>query len=132
MRQRGFSLLEILVAFSVLALSLGILMQIFMGATRNADLAKNQLRATTLAQSLLAGVDAEPLLSPAESSGAESDGFRWRIQIAPFEGTGGDGVAIPQSMAVLWQVSVRVAWDGNPHEPERTLALVTLRARPGQ
>ena len=64
MRQRGFSLLEILVAFSIMALSLGVLMEIFADAARNADLARNQMRAVALARDR--EVDAQALLRRGE------------------------------------------------------------------
>ena len=43
--ERGFSLLEILVAFSILALSLGVFMQIFSASLRNADITRDQAQA---------------------------------------------------------------------------------------
>lgn len=134
MRQRGFSLLEILVAFSILALSLGVLMQIFSGATRNADLARDQSRAVTLAQSMLASTHAEAVLAIAENHGTTDDGFRWQIEVAPFE----DAPAADQAAGLrqptpldLWRISTRVAWGGSG-SPERSIQLATLRTRPRQ
>ncbi len=133
MRQQGFSLLEILVAFSILALSLGALMQIFSGATRNADLARDQSRATALAQSLLASTHSEPVLTASENGGTTDDGLRWRIEVVPFEETGDMGAPPAIAMAVpldLWQIKARVAWGGGFGSPERSVSLATLRTRP--
>jgi general secretion pathway protein I len=133
MRQQGFSLLEILVAFSILALSLGVLMQIFSGATRNADLARDQTRATALAQSLLASTHIEPVLAASGNGGTTDDGLRWRIEVAPFEDA--NEMDAPPAIATaapldLWLIKARVAWGGDFGSPERSVSLATLRTRP--
>ena len=134
MRQQGFSLLEILVAFSILALSLGVLMQIFSGATRNADLTRNQTRATALAQSLIAGTSAESTLAAGENRGTTDDGFRWHIEVAPFDdSSSAEGAAsTPTAVASLdlWRIAVQVAWEGGAGLNERSVSLATLRTRP--
>jgi general secretion pathway protein I len=134
MRQQGFSLLEILVAFSILALSLGVLMQIFSGTTRNADLARDQTRATALAQSLLASTHVEPILTASENGGTTDDGLRWRIEVAPFEDADEPGApppAMPMPTTLdLWLIKARVAWGGGLGSQERSVNLTTLRTRP--
>lgn len=133
MRQRGFSLLEVLVAFTVLALSLGVLMQIFSASLRNADITREQGEATTLAQSLLAGIGVETPLAASESSGVHADRFRWRIQIAPFQEpprVGQTEGINPIATLDLWQVTVSVSWGGGASpSSERAVTLATLRTQ---
>lgn len=130
-RQRGFSLLEILVAFSILALSLGVLMQIFSGSLRNADVTRDQAQAVALAQSLLASAGVEATLVPGESTGALDEKFRWLLRVSPFvqEPRPGETVRSPLPLE-LWEVAVRVAWGGDSRLPERALTLTTLRVQP--
>lgn len=132
MRQEGFSLLEILVAFSILALSLGVLMEIFSGATRNADLARDRTRATELARSLMASTAAEPVLLPSDNRGTTGDAFHWQVQVEPYreEGVELRSSVIPLSALDTWQIKVRVAWGGDSGTPERLVTLATLRVRP--
>jgi general secretion pathway protein I len=133
MRNKGFSLLEILVAFSILAIALGVLMQIFASAARNADLAREQARATTLAQSLLASASVEAVLVAGETSGSTPDMFRWQVEVAPFDTADGPTDNVPAAMPSpldLWRVTARVAWDGAGSIPERSVTLATLRTRP--
>mgnify|MGYP001765717663 CR=1 FL=1 len=129
-RSRGFSLLEILVAFTILALSLGVAMQIFSGAMRNADIVRDQAEATALAQTLLAGAGTETPLGPSESSGALADRFRWQLSVVPFDeghrpGTSGNVSAATQ--ITLWRVTASVSWDSGDGDRERNVALSTLR-----
>ena len=131
--QRGFSLLEILVAFSILALSLGVLMQIFSGSLRNADVTRDQAQAVVLAQSLLASAGVEATLVPGESAGVMDDKFRWLLRVSSFveEPRHAETEAMRSPLPLdLWEVAVRVAWGGDSRLPERALTLTTLRVQP--
>jgi general secretion pathway protein I len=131
-RQRGFSLLEILVAFSILALSLGVLMQIFSGSLRNTDLSRDQAQAVVLAQSLLAAAGVEAPLAAGESAGTLDDRFRWTLLATPMqlESLAGETTTLKSlSTLELWEVSARVAWGGGNGDPERDLTLTTLRTQ---
>lgn len=132
-KQRGFSLLEILVAFTILALSLGVLMQIFSGSLRNADITRDQAQAVALAQSLLGSAGVEAPLVAGESTGVLDDKFRWLLRVNPFvqEPRSGEAGALRSPLILdLWEVTVRVAWGGDSRSQERALALTTLRAQP--
>jgi general secretion pathway protein I len=135
MRQRGFSLLEVLVAFTILALSLGVLMQIFSGSMRNTDITRDQAEATALAQSLLAAIGVEAPLAAGQDSGSHADKFHWQIEVAPFlqEPRVGQSEALSTVGAPalnLWQVTTRVAWSGTGTSSEHAVTLTTLRAQP--
>jgi general secretion pathway protein I len=132
-QQRGFSLLEILVAFSILALSLGVLMQIFSGSLRNAEVTRDSAQAVALAQSLLASAGVEATLVPGESAGVLGDKFRWLLRVSPLvQGPRpGETEAVRAPLPLdLLEVTVRVAWGGDSRSPERALALTTLRLQP--
>lgn len=132
-QQRGFSLLEILVAFSILALSLGVLMQIFSGSLRNADVTRDQAQAVALAQSLLASTGMEATLIAGENAGVLDEKFRWLRRVNPFvqEPPTGETEAVRSPLPLgLWEVTVRVAWGGDSRLPERALTLTTLRVQP--
>lgn len=83
-RQAGFSLLETLVAFSILALCLGILLRIFGGGGRLAGLSDEHARAVILAESLLAGAGIQTPLQPGESGGEIDDRYRWTLRVNPY------------------------------------------------
>lgn len=121
-RQGGFSLLEVLVAFSILALSLGVLLRIFSGDGRLAGQAEEHSRAVALAQSLLAGAGVETPLRPG-ATGGNIDGYEWAMSVTPFVPS---GVSLPeqQPFKPYW-VAVAVEWgDGGDR---RSFDLGTLR-----
>lgn len=82
-RQSGFSLLEVIVAFAIMAMALGALYQVSLGSTRAALQAETATRMAVLAQSLLAEY---PYVAPAgiEASGQSPDGLFWRVHSEVF------------------------------------------------
>ncbi len=78
---KGFSLLEILVAFSILAVSLSILLQIFSTGVNTAIVAEEYTIATQIAESLMAKVGVEEAMVLGEKSGVENDKYYWQLLI---------------------------------------------------
>ena len=121
----GFSLLEVLVAFVILALTLSVVMRIFSGGLRNAALADDYSRAVLLAESRLAELSVRPVEGEA---GGEFDGkFRWHSSTHPWVddiAAAGEGT---QPMPVrLMEIEVRVAW-GEEGGKSREVGLNTLQ-----
>lgn len=130
-RQGGFSLLEVLVAFVILALSMGTMMQIFSGGLRNVGLSEEYARAVAIAETQLVGVGVEAPLTPGEAQGEFAGKYRWRLVAKPLEGE----MASPQTQATgqaivsptgLMGVSVTVEW-GADATNSRTLTLHSAR-----
>lgn len=117
----GFSLLEVLVAFVVMALTLGVLFQIFGTGLRTAGTADEYARAATLAQGRLAlAADTPPLTAGRRSGEFAGTPFGWEQVIEP----AADGPTRPEGLEA-YRVSVRVSWAGA--RGERELVLETLR-----
>jgi general secretion pathway protein I len=83
--QRGFSLLEVVVAFAILALSLGVLLQIFSGAMNATSLSGFYSRAASLAEARLASVGLEIPLEPGAVAGSTPGGLHWQVVIDRYD-----------------------------------------------
>lgn len=126
--QRGFSLLEVLVAFVLLAMALALILQIFSTGVAASGRTAAHGRAVTLATSLLARLDAEPVLREEQRSGS-NDGMRWRMAIQPAPEplagsgqTGGDG-------AKLYRIRLQIRWQRDGGGGEVTLQTLRLGGR---
>jgi len=127
---RGFSLLEVLVAFVILALILSVLMQIFSGGLRNASRADEYQQAVLLGQSKLASVGIETPLAVSEINGEFDAVYRWHISIRPYLETPAQvssqtGLPAPILPVSLLEVEIQVLWGGS--DPPRSASLKTLR-----
>jgi general secretion pathway protein I len=115
--QRGFSLLEVLVAFSIMALVLGTLFEIAGTSTRNSAHLQRHTYATLIGESLLGLYSSVPTGGLREH-GESSDGFRWRIVSEPLAPSERSAPQQPAPMAVFHLVRIAVEWDdrGKTHE----------------
>jgi general secretion pathway protein I len=131
-RLRGFSLLEVLVAFVIVALVGTALFQLFGGALNNAAAADDYSRAVLLAESRLASTALEsvPLREGGGDQGRSEDGkYTWVTTVQPYVGpdTTPDQDRLGQAANVkLWRISVTVSWPGTLGQ-DRTLSLATVR-----
>jgi len=117
-RARGFTLLEVIVAFTILSIALAALLQAF--ATGMKSLSAAQASATSVlhARSKLDEVGVSLALKEGESSGEFEDGYVWKVRIA--RAGGDDDVVDP--IALAYRVEVEVTGPGGG-----ALTLTTLR-----
>ena len=126
----GFSLLEVLVAFVILALVGAALFQLFGGALNNASAADEYSRAALFAESRLTAAAAETPLREGGDQGVSEDGkYAWATRIEPYVApkTTADEDRLGQLSAVrLWRISVTVSWPGTLGN-QRSVSLASVR-----
>ena len=123
-RQGGFTLIEIVVAFVVLAMVLGTAYEIFSrGFARAADL-EGYSRALVVAQSKLATVGLEDALKEGETQGDSEDRrFHWALAVKAADESADPSK--PASSYLLYRIEVRVTWRGADAK-EHAVSLATL------
>jgi general secretion pathway protein I len=82
----GFTLIEVLVALSVVAVSLGAIGSLIATTVRGTRSIDQHLTFVETARALEAGLPDREQLKPGNMSG-ETAGFQWRVDVMPFVGT---------------------------------------------
>jgi general secretion pathway protein I len=124
-RQSGYSLIEVLVAFMILALALTVLMRIFSGGLRNVSVSSDYAVAALIAESRLAAAGIDIPLAPGEMSGTEGERFEWTVSVQDYEPWPGYRSAAKGLDA--FRVTVRVEWPNG--DSTRSVGLSTVRLR---
>ncbi|HWA90947.1 MAG TPA: type II secretion system protein [Rhizomicrobium sp.] len=122
--ERGFTLLEVLVALTILGVALTVLFGIFGHSLSRARETQSRLEARTLASSLLAEAETAPALAYGDRGGRVQSGMDWQLSVRPY-GDDKDLQAWPSAAA---QVSATVRW--GDRGPGQSLTLTTLRLLP--
>lgn len=125
--QRGYSLIEVIVAFALLAAALTLLLGALSGAARQVRGAADAGRAALYAQSVMAQVGVGQPLRPGRTDGEFEEGrYRWAVDVRPWTDPErpADALRDPAAMRLL-EVRLGIEWgEGGPRE---RLLLRTLR-----
>ena len=117
--QRGFTLLELLVAFAIMGISLGMLYRATGSSARNVGEIERVTQASELAESLLALHDALP--PGGWNEAGRSAGFAWSARSAPYPTSAAANPLVPP----LYEIALTVQWSDNGRS--RSIDLATLR-----
>jgi general secretion pathway protein I len=150
---RGFSLIEMVAAFLVFALGVGVLMQILATSMHSARRSSEYTLAALWAQSLLDTVGVGAPIQPGQSSGDFDENYAWQLNIQQVDpgavepapqvaAAGNSNVAQPRQTSVanagvgggiqngqfdLYQVDLTVFWGGRFGGTSHTAVFSTLR-----
>jgi general secretion pathway protein I len=84
-REAGFTLVEVVVAFAIVALVLGGLYHLMADALRGETRAKVNEQALALASAHLEAIGIDRALEPGDTTGVYATGLAWRLTIEPIE-----------------------------------------------
>jgi prepilin-type N-terminal cleavage/methylation domain-containing protein len=120
--EKGFTLLEVIVAMAILATGFLAVVQLFSGGARLASASDEYLRGVALAQHKFTQLELKDFQSDETSGEFENDpAYRWSFEQEPYASPLNDSANGIQ----LSQVTLTVTWDG-PTE-ERTIRLTSLK-----
>lgn len=114
--EAGFTLIEVIVAFTIMSVILVIVLQLFSAGQIASRASCDYTRAVIYAKDIMEEISG----SPEQGSGEFDDGFFWETEVTPYE----DSEGIVEN---LLQIKVKVSWDNVRHKP-KSLELVSLKA----
>ena len=124
LNNRGFSLLEVLVAFSIMAMASGVIYQIYAKGTAAAILGKEYTEAVIIAESQMASLEIETGLADRTVSGISEGKYAWRMTIRDQGKHANDPPAATPPLA-LKEIEFEVAWESLGRQ--RSFNIYTLR-----
>ncbi len=118
-RAGGFTLLELLLAFLVFALSFATVLEILSGSIRNTVKAREFTEAALTAQSVMDQVGLEIPLQSGFAAMGEAGDYRWEIELFDYVDTGENPYSVDLAELTgieLLQVELLVSWGEPPRE----------------
>ena len=121
-RSFGFTLLETLVALSVLAISLGTAYQVFSSSLRSTDLANDYAQASMYADSHLADIYGNIETLVGLSEGSYNKRYQWQLNVQPVDVNRNELIS---SGVINYKVELKVLWKSKTGH--RSIQTMTFR-----
>ena len=119
----GFALIEILVAVSVLAISLVVIFQLFSGGLKSRQLSEQYARGVFHAREQMAEILLIPDLSEGETQGEFEDAYEWQAVITRVVSEEDEEKNLPVN---LLNIRMRINW--REGEKKKSFVIDTLKA----
>lgn len=126
-RNKGFTLIEVVVALAILGVALTVIIELFSGGLRLARASMEYTNAVNYARTKLEEIAVRPSLDEGTQEGESNDKtFRWQVGVKKI-----DLLSIDKSMDYkppvgLYQVKIDVFWKSG--SKERSTSIESLRA----
>lgn len=120
----GFTLIEILVAISILAICLVVVLQLFSGALKSSRVSDEYTKGVFYAQEKMEEILLRPVLISGTEKGVFHDAYRWRAEIVRMNQTEEEASKLPID---TFQITVDVSWHRAPAGEGKYFRLSTLK-----
>ena len=111
---RGFTLLEVMLAFVIFALTFATVLEIMAGSMRSVRRASDDTEVALYAQSLMDLVGTEIPVEEGDYSGTGMDRYNWRLGIYLYSASGADAetqILAEMSGIELYWIDLDIEWD---------------------
>jgi general secretion pathway protein I len=115
---RGFTLLEVLIAFVIATLALGVVFEVTVQALQASTVAARYDEAVVRARSHLAMVTRGGSLMPGDWHGDDGGGFHWHVHVSSVAEGAARQIARTAVPIALYAISVRITWTEDDHTRE--------------
>ncbi|MZG53830.1 MAG: prepilin-type N-terminal cleavage/methylation domain-containing protein [Nitrospinae bacterium] len=120
--EKGFSLLEVIVALAIMAGGFLAVLNLFSGSVRSVDFSGQYLKAITLANSKMNELEIANFAVDDQSGSFENEeNYRWELDITPYDSELND----EETNIQLQKVLLKVLWNDSGNS--RNIELATLR-----
>lgn len=124
----GFTLLEVMLAFVVFAISFAIVLEIMGASMRSVSRAADDTEVALLAQSVMDLVGTELLIEEGQYDGTSMDRYDWRLDIFPYEVEGERSLATPELVEIsgieLYWVDLEISWQSGRRERDMRFSTI--------
>ncbi len=120
----GFTLIEILVAISILGISLVVVLQLFSGALKSARVSDEYTTGIFYAQETMEEILLRTELTPGAEEGDFDHNYRWRAEVLRLEQVEEEASKLPFD---TFQILVDVSWGGVTEGKGKHFQLSTLK-----
>jgi len=129
MRQRGFTLIEIVVALAILGVGLIVIIELFAGGLRLGRTSEEFSKAVSLARMKLEEVSLNPVLQEGSETGEFDKDFRWQVDVKKVDILPVERPPEFQPLVEFYRVKVDVLWKSG--SKERITGIETYRTVQG-
>ena len=126
---RGFTLLEVMLAFVIFALSFAVVLEIMAGSMRSVRRASDDTEVALFAQSIMDLVGNEIPIEEGEYSGTGMERYDWQLDITLYESGGeqeGTQELAEMSGIELYRVDLGIDWESGRRQ--RDFQFSTIRS----
>ena len=121
----GFSLLEVIVALSIMAVGFATIMQLFSGSIKSINLSEEYLKAVALANHKMDQLELNDFLTKKYSGEFENEpNYSWTLDLEPYEN---EVLNDEEENIQLAKVTLNIQW--NSRGKQRNVEIVTLKTK---
>ncbi len=127
----GFTLLEVMLAFVIFAISFATVLEIMGGSMRSVSRASDDTEVALLAQSVMDLVGTEIPVEEGQYDGSSMERYNWRLDIFLYEVNGEQDLATPELVELsgieLYWIDLNISWQSGRRE--RDMHFSTIKSR---